>query len=458
MQPGNTNLQAADIFSLGASIYEVARRKALPRNGEEWEQLRRGPLPPVPGMSAQLLRLLSRMMHPDPAQRGTAATLLQEHGIVQGATVAELGAMKNMLEETRTALAVAMRALVETLDRQASSAAGQASPQRTRKYSVFEGSAQLSGAGNPEAAELRSPEVARALQRALPDSAVQVMRSLVSREPSCSPCSPAEATRPSSAAGERQPERPATPGTAPLWAAMLADVWRQASTQLGADMPHLSARSATVVHLTTADNLSPRANTADTLASSIATLHAPAPTYRAAYDDDSASMSDCEASYAHRMSSIPAPGRGVTSAHSSPLASSPGTQGPQVFTSAGIGSCFGRMPSTCLSSTMDSSTAGPWSAAGVSSRLAEQNLSLQLPVESRSELGSSAGFDIRASSASGYATPQAQIRVDGLPSAISTVAQRAALPERWQATTPMPPMEGDVHDHMRWWASPPSAK
>ena len=98
-----SQLPKADVFSLGASIYEVAIGRALPTNGEEWHAIRKGDLklctrfnrlaaspsadvaaasttkslPPI-HVSMDFLRLLKRMMHPDPARRPTCAELLKE--------------------------------------------------------------------------------------------------------------------------------------------------------------------------------------------------------------------------------------------------------------------------------------------------------------------------------------------------------------------------------------------
>jgi len=43
----HTHLAKADIFSLGLSIFELASKTELPKNGDEWHQLRSGTLPPL---------------------------------------------------------------------------------------------------------------------------------------------------------------------------------------------------------------------------------------------------------------------------------------------------------------------------------------------------------------------------------------------------------------------------
>ncbi|XP_038610126.1 membrane-associated tyrosine- and threonine-specific cdc2-inhibitory kinase isoform X2 [Tachyglossus aculeatus] len=69
---------AADVFSLGLTILEVACNMELPRGGEGWQQLRRGYLPPefTAGLSHELRSILTMMLEPDPERRATAETLL----------------------------------------------------------------------------------------------------------------------------------------------------------------------------------------------------------------------------------------------------------------------------------------------------------------------------------------------------------------------------------------------
>ncbi|KAM6156026.1 membrane-associated tyrosine- and threonine-specific cdc2-inhibitory kinase isoform 1-T1 [Rhynchocyon petersi] len=69
---------AADIFSLGLTILEVACNMELPHGGEGWQQLRRGYLPPefTSGLSSELRAILTIMLEPDPTLRATAEALL----------------------------------------------------------------------------------------------------------------------------------------------------------------------------------------------------------------------------------------------------------------------------------------------------------------------------------------------------------------------------------------------
>ena len=75
--------KAADIYSLGICVLELAYGLDLPSSGSGWHLLRKGNIPfrqfhkstddPI---SLQLQQIISSMMHPDPEQRPTAGKLL----------------------------------------------------------------------------------------------------------------------------------------------------------------------------------------------------------------------------------------------------------------------------------------------------------------------------------------------------------------------------------------------
>lgn len=69
---------AADVFSLGLTVLEVACNMELPHGGEGWQQLRQDYLPPefTAGLSSELRSVLTMMLEPDPKLRATAEALL----------------------------------------------------------------------------------------------------------------------------------------------------------------------------------------------------------------------------------------------------------------------------------------------------------------------------------------------------------------------------------------------
>ncbi|XP_030457901.2 wee1-like protein kinase [Syzygium oleosum] len=70
------HLDKVDIFSLGASIYELIRGSPLPESGPQFLNLREGKLPLLPGHSLHFQNLLKVMMDPDPTTRPSAKELV----------------------------------------------------------------------------------------------------------------------------------------------------------------------------------------------------------------------------------------------------------------------------------------------------------------------------------------------------------------------------------------------
>ncbi|KAM9838129.1 membrane-associated tyrosine- and threonine-specific cdc2-inhibitory kinase [Aulostomus maculatus] len=69
---------AADVFSLGVSILELACNIDVPNGGEGWQQLRQGILPAgfTSRLSDELQAILKRMLSPEPSERPTVSALL----------------------------------------------------------------------------------------------------------------------------------------------------------------------------------------------------------------------------------------------------------------------------------------------------------------------------------------------------------------------------------------------
>jgi wee1-like protein kinase len=65
-------LDKIDMFSFGATLYEVAWGHELPKNGPEWHAIRDGDLQELPHLDGLLRDLIKQMLHRDPAQRPSA--------------------------------------------------------------------------------------------------------------------------------------------------------------------------------------------------------------------------------------------------------------------------------------------------------------------------------------------------------------------------------------------------
>lgn len=80
--------KAADIFSLGITILELACSLELPKGGPLWQQLRNKELPFefTAGLSDDLILLISSMMDPDPRNRPTVDDILNMQSVVQAAS------------------------------------------------------------------------------------------------------------------------------------------------------------------------------------------------------------------------------------------------------------------------------------------------------------------------------------------------------------------------------------
>jgi len=73
---GHSDLTKSDLFSLGATIYEICLGRPLPMNGQEWQDIRHGRLLPLPNTSQDLAEIIRQMMGPVAAMRPTAKQLL----------------------------------------------------------------------------------------------------------------------------------------------------------------------------------------------------------------------------------------------------------------------------------------------------------------------------------------------------------------------------------------------
>ena len=74
---GARDLTKCDVFSLGATAFELVRRRPLAPNGPEWHALRDGGAAFPSDTPPDLREVVAGLLHPNPAWRPTAAQALQ---------------------------------------------------------------------------------------------------------------------------------------------------------------------------------------------------------------------------------------------------------------------------------------------------------------------------------------------------------------------------------------------
>jgi len=71
------DLTKSDIFSLGATLYEICLGRPLPMNGCEWQAIRAGSLQPLPETPYEMEMIIREMMNPTFPNRPSALDLLK---------------------------------------------------------------------------------------------------------------------------------------------------------------------------------------------------------------------------------------------------------------------------------------------------------------------------------------------------------------------------------------------
>ena len=111
MDPDRSDLQKADIFSLGLTLFEAASLQNLPKNSFEdslYENIRRGELPYLANYSKRFNNILKSMISVRPHDRPSASKLLKQIAVMNKKTESqlsrELRASQKRLEELQKAL------------------------------------------------------------------------------------------------------------------------------------------------------------------------------------------------------------------------------------------------------------------------------------------------------------------------------------------------------------------
>ena len=104
------DLTKSDIFSLGATLYEICLGRPLPMNGEEWQAIRAGRLQHLPDTPYEMEMIIRECMNPTYSNRPSAAELLKRPQLLSEEQK-QLMTERNKVFQAKLALAQQARSL-----------------------------------------------------------------------------------------------------------------------------------------------------------------------------------------------------------------------------------------------------------------------------------------------------------------------------------------------------------
>eukprot|EP00547_Thalassionema_nitzschioides_P000208 CAMPEP_0194213224 /NCGR_PEP_ID=MMETSP0156-20130528/13612_1 /TAXON_ID=33649 /ORGANISM="Thalassionema nitzschioides, Strain L26-B" /LENGTH=649 /DNA_ID=CAMNT_0038941209 /DNA_START=354 /DNA_END=2303 /DNA_ORIENTATION=+ len=103
----DSDLTKSDIFSMGATMYEISTGHALPLNGQEWQDIRSNTFRPFVDTPFTMERIIKEMMHSDPVKRPQPPRLLKNTELLSEE-------QKQLLMEKRKVIEVNMALALQT--------------------------------------------------------------------------------------------------------------------------------------------------------------------------------------------------------------------------------------------------------------------------------------------------------------------------------------------------------
>ena len=112
IRPTFRYIKKADVFSLGMTLFEAGGGGALPKNGQEWHEIRNNKLSKLERYSSDLNNLISDMVQSDPAKRLSSKELV-EHPILCPTEEQSVALLRKELQRERLKNEILLKKLEE---------------------------------------------------------------------------------------------------------------------------------------------------------------------------------------------------------------------------------------------------------------------------------------------------------------------------------------------------------